>query len=224
MQLTDLMEVKSYLEIPYGNKNEDKALGFFITSASQWIQEWLNRDLEKKSRTEFYRGTGTQELCLKARPVFLEPTIRVFEDETAYYGTPSTSFAANTELTYGQDFSIQVDDGTAESRSGILIKIDGFWDRPQIRTGGLLSPSIGKAFGTIKVIYTAGFTVDTLPEPIRTATIMLVAKMRHMFALGGLEVGSESYEERSVSYLSEKKGYLYSTVKSLIISHRNWYF
>lgn len=223
MLLTDLREVKKVLEIDGCDASEDARLHFFIEWASNIIEELLSRPgLSYASRTEYYGGTGSQKLLLRSRPVFTTPTIRVFLDESAFYGSASGAFdPQNTELTFGTDFCLDIDQDDGSSRSGILVRINDFWPKPSVRQGGYLSPFIGQGFGTIKVIYTAGYTVDTLPPAFRAACNLLVAKMRYIFPLG-MEIVGDGYEEKSLSFAPSQIDYLKGLVKPLILPYKNW--
>lgn len=224
MLLTDIREVKGVLDIDPEDKSEDWKLLLFIEQASEWISEYLDRPgLEKKSRTEYYNGTGTQKLLLRSRPVYTSPTILVRLDESAYYGSATDSFDAETALTYGEDFALELDQEDGTSRSGILVRIGDVWPKASVRQRGFLSPFVGEGFGVVRVTYTAGYTVDTLPAIFRLACNLLVAKMRYLIP-PGMEIGSESYEERSVSYVNQNRNILMSLVKPLLNGQRNWKF
>lgn len=159
---------------------------------------------------------------LRSRPVYRTPTIAVRLDESAYFGSATGSFAADTALTYGEDFALDLDqeDGLT-SRSGILIRINDAWPQPIARQAGLLAPYINESYGPIRVIYTAGYSVDNLPAPIRMACNFLVARMRYILPIG-METASEGYEDRSISLTQERKGYLTSIIKPMLNSYRNW--
>lgn len=222
--LTDLRELKTFLEIDPDDTQEDKKLNFLLEQATDWIAELLNRPgLFYKSRTEYYAGTNRATLLLRSRPVYTTPTIQVWVDEGGFFGSVDGSFGDSDEKTYGDDFALQIDQDDGTSRSGILVRIKGVWPRPVQRSRGLLAPYVGRAFGNVKVTYTAGYTVDTLPSLLRQACNTLVSKMRYLFPLG-MELSSESYEERSISILGERKDYLLSLVKSQILGFRNWVF
>lgn len=222
MIYTDIFEVKTILSIPLNDNSEDIALNFYIEQASSLIDEFLNRpDISYKSRTEYYNGSGTQKLNLRSRPVFTDPTIQVFTNDTAYFGSVSGSFDSSTALTYGTDFALQIDQENGSSRSGILININKFWNKPSYRQRGFLSPFIGEGYGNIKVIYTAGYTVDTLPAGLRGAANLLVARMRYVFPLG-MELTSESYEDRAIAMGTERRDYLLALVKPMLFTYRNW--
>lgn len=224
MLLTDLREVKTLLETDLENTGEDKRLLLLIEMASNWIQEYLGRyDLEKKERTEYYKGTGTPYLLLRYRPVFTTPALQVYVDQQGYFGAASGAFDSSTSLlTYGSDYTLQIDQPDGTSRSAKLIRINSFWPRPYARQPGLLSPFLTSDTGSVKVVYTAGYTVDTLPPVIRSACTTLTASMRYLYPLG-LPLSSESYEDRSIStYIEKSKEYLFSQVKPFLFSYRNW--
>lgn len=231
MFLTDLYELKTMLEIDPSDTNPDKILTFFIEQASKWIEEVLNRELTYKTRTQYYQGTGTQKLLLRCRPVYTTPAITVVQDQGGLFGAASNAFATpspGTALTYGVDYTLQIDwdsnnDGTDDaSRSGILIRVNDYWFKPQVRQTGLLSSFIGPDTGSYKITYTAGYTVDNLPPFIRFACDDLVARMYYLMPLG-VEMGSENYIDRGISVLTENKQALMApTVKSLLWTNRNW--
>lgn len=223
MNLLTLNEAKTFLEISTSDRVEDRKLNFLIEYASAWILEYLNRpDIEYKQRTEYYRGTGTKYLPLRCRPVSSPETIQIYIDSSAYYGATTGAFGTASALTYGSDFCLQLDiEEAAKSRSGLLIRINNIWPRPSARQAGYLSPFITPDTGSIKVTYYGGYTVDTLPTNLKLAAQFLIAKLRYIFPLG-LEMNSESYEDRFISFAGDKKDYILSLVKPLLISYRNW--
>lgn len=223
MLLTDLREVKSILQIDTCNDAENKVLSFYIEWASRLIEDYLDRQnvLEYQSRTEYYNGTGTQELLLKSRPVYTTPTIQVWEDSSSHFGSEADDFPSSSALTYGEDFFLVLDQtDTTVSRSGILVRRNKFWNKRNVRQGGYLSPFIGPNYGTIKVTYTGGYKVDDLPSDIRMAANMVVAKLRMVFPMG-MVLNSESYEERAVSYVKYRNDLL-GVVKPILFQYRNW--
>lgn len=218
---SDLREVKTLLEIDPGDTSEDLKIGFLVNQAASLIDDFLGRGITFRSRTEYYNGTGTQKLNLRARPVYTTPTIQCWEDSGGFYGQPSDAFDSDSELTYGDDFVLWVDQDDGTSRSGILIRRQDYWERPRIREQGLLYPFIGQALGSIKVTYSAGYYVDNLPWSFRLASDLLIGKLRYIIPLG-MELGSESYEERSVSYIAPKRNYLLSLIAPILFQYRNW--
>ncbi len=221
MLLTDLRELQSVLEIDVNDTQENTALNFYIEWCSAWIEEWLNRgDLSLKSRTEYYNGTGTQKLVLRSRPVYLTPTVNL--DESGFFGSSSGSFDTSNNMVYGTDFCLDLDPGEdGTSRSGILIRLRDYWPKPSVRQRGCLTPFVGDGFGSVKVTYNAGYTVDTLPSQIRLAANLMVMKLRFIMPLG-LELTSDSYEEKTISAdRGQAKNYLMSLIKPMLFPFQN---
>lgn len=222
MLMTDLREVKAYLDIPSTNTVQDLALSFYIEVASSWLEELMGRQgfLEKKSRTEYYSGTGSQNLLLRARPVYTTPTIVANIDREGFFNASGDAFDSADNIVYGDGLTLVIDQDDGTSRCGILVRTNGFWPKPRVGQQGYLSSFLGNGYGNIKVTYTGGYTVDTLPSFMRLACNILVAKLNNLFPLG-MELTSESYEERHQAYLPHKK-MLLDTIKPMIFSMRNW--
>lgn len=237
MLITDIQELKRILEISPDDTVEDVKLTFLMEWVSNWMDELLDRPLSYGLRTEYYNGTGTQQLLLKSRPVYttastpaytLNPTPIdpiVYVDGSGYYNEGSQAFASNpgsSPLTYGSSFILKMDNQPDNSsRCGILVRIGDYWPKPTNRQSMWLTPYIGDSFGNVQVQYTAGYTLDTLPATLRMAADLLIAKLRYVLPTG-LEMSSESYEERSISILTQNKSYLLSLVRPMITSYRSW--
>lgn len=222
MVLTDVREAKKLLDIEPGDTSEDAKLGLLITMASDWILEAINRPgIELKSRTEYYNGSGTQKLLLKSRPVYSNPVPQVFVDEGGYWASASGAFTQQgAQLVYGTDFALWIDTDEGKSKNGILVRLTNYWPVPMVRQRGFLSPFVGEGYGNIRVTYTAGYSVDTLPAQLRYAANMLVARMRYVLPLG-VELSSDSYEERSMGIVNDKMK-LMALVMPLILPFKNW--
>jgi hypothetical protein len=221
MLFTDLVELKSQLSIAPNNNSEDKVLNYWIEQVADLIEEFLGRKFLKRSRTEYYSGSGTQQLLLKARPVFTTPTIEAWVDFDGFWGASSGAFDTSTALTWGDDFSLKIDQDDGTSRSGILVRNNAFWPRKTIRASPYLSPFVTSGMGNIKVTYTAGYTVDTLPGDFRLAANLCIARLRSVMPLG-VETNSESYEERSISVVTSERLKLLALVGPMLNRYRNW--
>ncbi len=214
------------LEILPTDTTQDIQLQFLIEQASSWIDEILGRSqwMEKKSRTEFYNGSGSGRLLLNARPVFLSPAPTVIIDQNGgFFGSPDDSFVSGDTIEYGETngWCLDIDQPDGTSRSGILVRIGGYWPKPNFRQPGLLSSFVGKASGNIKITYTGGYTVESLPAVIRLACNLLVARLKNLFPLG-MQLVSESYEERHIAYLPWKKNMLDGGIRAMLWPYRNW--
>ena len=222
MLFQDVQELKSLLEIAVDDDTQNKQLNFLNEYASGLIEEVLNRDFTRRARTQYYDGTGTRKLLLRSRPVYTTPTIEAFEDDSGFFGTASGAFDSTlTALTYNSDFGLQVDQDDGTSRSGILVRFSSVWSKPSYRQKGYLTPFQGHSHGNVKIVYTAGWTVDTLPAPFRLCAGVLVSRLRHLLPIG-LWLTSESYEERSVSYWMPQRDMFRGLINEMLGSFRNW--
>lgn len=225
MILSDLVEARKIFEIDPNDTSEDAKLSLFLTIASDWISDFLDRPgLFYQQRTEYYRGTGTQKLLLRSRPVYTTD-LAVYQDTRAFYGSADGAFASSSALlTYGQDYCLQIDEGTTRSRCGILLRINNYWPRPFARAYPFLSPFVSDDMGSIRVTYYGGYTIDELPSGIRMGCNAILAGLRYVFPLGML-LSSESFEERSIKVEIEKnRDYLFSLAKPFLVTMRNWTF
>ncbi len=225
MIFSDLREIKLLLEIDPNNHISDNVLQLYNEWATSIIEEFCGgRRFTYRARTEYYDGTGCQKLVLRSRPVF-PPITSVIYDQGGLYGQASGAFTnpPNTPLVYGVDYTLKIDEDDGTSRSAILYNINSYWQRPTVRQMGLLTPFQGPDTGSYQVIYNAGYTVDTLPGAFRAAAGLLVVRLNNLFPIGQA-IGNESYEERSIGYIEERKDYLLALVKPLLFSYRNFHW
>lgn len=221
MLFQDLRELKSLLEIDSDDSSEDKFIMFLNEYVAGLFTETLNHDFDFKARTRYYDGTGTSKLILKHRPVFTTPTIQTWVDDSGFFGEASGAFASSTLLTYGTDYFLQVDQDDGTSRSAILVRNRATWNKPSYRQAGYLTSYLGPSNGNVKVTYTAGYTLDTLPSPFRLCAAVVVARLRHLLPMGFF-LTSESYEERAVSYWLNDRSMLRGIINEMIGTYRNW--
>lgn len=213
------------MDIDPGDKSEDKKLFILLDLASDWLGEamGITGGIDKKERTEYYNGNGKALLNLKHRPVFTTPALQVSSSLSGFFGSPSGSFDSDTLLTYGTDYCLKIDQDDGTSRCGTLIKIRGYWPTQGRRDVGLLSPYVAPGQGSVKIVYTAGWTIDTLPSMIRQACDLLVARLANIWPVG-MELNSENYIDRSISAVVSEKSKLMALITPLVISRRNWSF
>lgn len=226
MLFTDLQRLKAVLDVDPEDPVEDKKFSIWISTCSSWIQEWLNRpDMSKRERTEYYSGTGSPRLALRNRPVYADPVPQAWVDDRGYFGAPSAAFTdgnGNSQtLVYGTDFALEVMEEGVPVRSGILWRIDSVWPRKSYRQQGYLFPYQGGGAGNVKVTYTAGYTVDTLPEQVRAACELLVGMFRFVFPLG-LPLTGDTYGGAGISIELGKRNYLMSLIKPMLTPYMNW--
>lgn len=224
--ISDIVELKKELGIPAGDTSQDARLNYWIEQATDVIETFLDRKgLFYGTRTEYYSGTGTQKLLLKSRPVYVTDAlpIQLWEDRQGCWGQTDDPFPDSTELDYGDDFVLADIDADGLSQTGILFRRNDYWNRPFVRQPGYLTPFLGAGTGNIKVTYTAGYKIDTLPPAFRLALSILVAQLRTIVPYGWA-LTSESYEERSVSYQLPSKLDMLAGIKSIMLPYRNWHW
>ena len=198
MALTSVARIKAFLGLADSDTSKDAQLDVLRSGAEALIKSYTNRDLESATYTEYYSGNNTYTLVLRNKPVTAITSVHV--DATGnfgqYTGTP-TPFASATQLTYGTDCVLDYDEGSSQSTSGILYRLNTTWPvMPQVSIWGTLVREISPLRGNVKVVYTAGYTA--IPDDLQYAVCYLVSYMRRTAALGGPlqseRIGDYSYQ------------------------------
>jgi len=219
--------------------------------AEREVKKFLRYDPEQQEHTEFYpnsRRSADRDVLVDVsgnRAVFMSGhqannylTIKnlpvrdsnatgvssdpqIFEDYDARFGQASGAFAASTELTRGTQFYLDYEQAGL-SRSGKLVRVGANWPTQE---------------GTIKVVYTAGYSSDELAgtggdvdaSDIQMAAMMTVAHLYKQAVLNGatgsagLTAGpmvSESLGEYSYTVASgaaERMGYSRGSLPSQVM-------
>lgn len=138
----------------------DSILTSFCESADASIKAYLHRDLEEAEYTEYYDGTGTSVLIFRKMPV--------------------TSTDNITSISYWDGDSYEALDSNDYSRMLILPEQHGVYLEGYTFIKGKLN---------YKVVYTAGYTSDTMPEDIKRAFRELVLLMYDNSPLKNRTVG-----------------------------------
>lgn len=210
MALTTLANVKSFLNIPATNVQEDARLSYLITLAGAAITEFLGRNLESTTYTDYYSGNGMRELRLRQYPVTAVSRVNI--DSSGYYNQVSGAFNSAKDLIQGTDYAIVWDStlgGNPASRRGILERVNGgVWDllsrnyfsgqgwygSPyQYASTGKLAREVSTRLygGNILVSYSAGYSAP-LPSDIELAANLYVALLRRTARFAGDRLSGES--------------------------------
>lgn len=190
--LTSLAQIKSFLNIPGSDSTQNSQLTGLQFAAETIITNRIKRNLEPSSYTEYYAGNSQRAIILRNRPVLSVQF--VFEDFQAYYGYNPTSFGPTTLLMPGVHYTLDLDTGTSESKSGLLIRIGGVWmEAGRVYYPGKLASEIGPTYGNLKITYMAGFNI--IPMDIQYAVCLLVSFMKR-----NVEVGSVLQSEKLGDY------------------------
>lgn len=186
--LTTLCKQKTFLQIAEDDTSRDKTLRQLITQVSGLIEEWCGRSFGPAEYTEFYSGDNTPILILNQRPV--TAIVSIYEDEYGYWGQGPDPFNAETLLTEGEGYALEVDQPDGSSRCGMVMRLNGSWCRPSRVEAGNLSQWAPYGTGNIKVVYTAGY--QRVPAGVELATQEAVAAILRSAKYGGAMVASEN--------------------------------
>jgi hypothetical protein len=196
MALTTLANIKTLLGIT--STKDDAQLTALQGAAEQILKSYCNQNFEKATYTEFYSGNDRKEIVLRQRPVL--SITGVWVDFDGHFGAGTdTPFSSDTKLTAGTDYNLVLDGtwgNSAVSRCGILLRERTVWSQiPRVYVPGKLQPESFQSYGSIKVVYVAGF--DPIPQDLQQAVAFLVAYLRRNLKLGGIltseKLGSYSY-------------------------------
>lgn len=69
MSLVSVSEYKVSLSIDPADQNADSLLTIYQSEIEGWVKNYIGRDLETATYTEYYDGNGTNELILNQYPV-----------------------------------------------------------------------------------------------------------------------------------------------------------
>jgi gp6-like head-tail connector protein len=197
--------VKQFVGIT--SNTEDARIELLLTYANAEIKEFVGRDLEQATYTEYYSGDGRPILQLRQRPVTNVTSIHV--DNDAYYQQGVDPFPASTQLTPGTDYAIVHDmtllDGNVASRRGHIERIKGVW--PLVSHAhwnpawieqwgggwnGKLAHEPGfPRGGNIRIVYQAGYSAVNMPKDLELAVGLYVSLLRRTAEFGGGQPQSE---------------------------------
>lgn len=213
--LTDLATVKTHLGI--GDSAHDTVLTQLVDQVDELVANEIkrgrkpgNHPLESVEDTEYYDGSGREQLLLRRRPV--TAVARVAVDQDGYYGKGDSTFPVADDWTEGTDFvSWSLDE--SEYNPGVLIalKFKGF--------GGFREGVWPEGRGNVLVKYTAGYS--TIPVDLQLVANQLVSAFWNSadIALGGplasVRLGDESYK-----LLDDAGGLSAASVKSILAKYK----
>lgn len=191
--LCDLEYVKDCLQV--SGSSEDSRLGQLILAASAGVERYCQRTFLSADYVELYSGNNTPRIALRKRPVTAVSEVRL--DSHGYFGLAPGSFDSTTVLTEGSDWTLLIDEGTATSNAGVLLRVGTVW--PMVARSNLptrINTEVGPAYGNVKVTYTAGFIA--VPEDVKYAVALVVQQMRQSLKHGGNlaseHIGDYSYK------------------------------
>ncbi len=181
---------------------ENSLINRLIEEVDELIANELSRGrvagshpIESAASTEYYNGSGREQLLLNRRPVTV--ITRVAVDGGGYYGKPSGAFPIANDWVDGTDFaSLRLDE--SESNPSILVSLQRPRAANLARNGQDASKGVWpKGRGNILVTSTAGYT--TIPKDLELAANLLVAqtwtaiKMKLGGPVDGVRMGDQAF-------------------------------
>lgn len=152
-------------------------------------------------------GTGTLSTTSGANGV---ATPVLFFDQQGYYGQNPNGFGSGTQLSPFTQYMVKLDKGGRSSYQGLIQKVGGagagFWGfyYPENVFSGKLAgykqPYWPRGDGNIKLMYSAGYAWNKLPQDLVYACSMLAAYMVRIMP-SGQPLSSESLGAYSYSIL-----------------------
>ena len=171
--LVSLTEAKERLDQPLDiPKADEKLIENLINRSSARIESHLDRDLKEATVTEFYDGSDTGTLWVRRFPLTAITLLNI---------DPNRDFLSGT--------AIQPADVVIDSERGTVRFFPG-----------TKSPRASFAIGVknVKITYTGGFA--TVPEDLKDACLILIARSFMRVKQGAEGIISESIAGYSASY------------------------
>lgn len=161
MALVTRSDVKTWLGIT-GNA-EDPFLDLAIAACEASLQSALSRHLESQSWTEYLSGSGRTAMHLPQRPVTAVVSVEILDGARG---------PVLETLTAGTHFNL-IDSRAHERNMGHLEMVSGvLWSYDQCAQAW--PPGVAN----IKVVFTAGYTAETLPADLKMALYQMIALTR----------------------------------------------
>ncbi len=173
-----------YLQALYGpsDATPPSQLSALLVAAESIIKDFCKQNIEVATYTEFYSSTNLRYFVLREKPVISITSL--WSNDGAYYGTsPRDAFDDNSLLTQGVDYCLDVDRGGLISTSGKVLRVTTNWTQYAMAyVPGHITMDLGPAYGNIKVIYTAGYSV--IPDDLQYCCAFLVSYMKRTIKFG----------------------------------------
>lgn len=220
VMVTTLAALKISLGIAEGDKSEDSLLLNLIKRCDQVTKTWLkvaNWELTTQY-TEFLNGNNDPIVILRQKPVL--SIVNVWEDPNACAGQGPNDFGPDTLLVAGEDYYLppNMPDGSNTSWTGQLVRLNGVWAGQWVYYRGLLTPTLRKSTGTIKVIYNAGWA-SGVPADVTLAAENMIAAFR-MGSQYGKSLSTLSYKGFSANFQPSADGFFSEQLKDLLPTYR----
>lgn len=189
-----------------------------VTAVQATATGWINNVFQN----QYYSTDGTKQIRLRQRPVLSVQSL--YYDPNGYFGTPpapATPFDSATLLVPGTDYTLYIDnDREQSSERGWIMRINGYWPKPNERIRGVLVSTPGIAQGNLKISYTAGRKF--LPLDLQRASNLMVAISRAT-AQRGLPMSAESLDYYNYTLADDKQAKaMIGSIYRTLANYKEW--
>lgn len=171
-------------------ESEDSIIESMINRASSWANSYTQRLLLSRTNTDYYDGDGTGTLILNQYPV-----------------TTLTSLYDDVDRAFGAGTAIDVSSNVVLDGNNGLIRL---FNQAVAFNKGILN---------VKAVYTAGYTLATVPASIQEAVLLYVGNSYRSQYLGQrFGTTSEHVGDRSTTYSNDEA---MNQIKALLNPYRS---
>jgi len=223
MALTTRTAVKNQCGISSADTSHDAQIDSLILGMTALVKQYLNRDLEQSTYTEYYSGNNSPYLLLRQYPV--TAVTRVCIDNGGYAGQAPGAFPSSDDLVQGVDYMVDPGQksvgvgGTGIGATGILRRINDVWYGRPYRKLGVVRNLPTETQGNILVQYTAGF--NPVPAAIQMAINGAIGRYVMFAQLGGA-VTSATYEDASITLMNpDDEAKVFGSIKQSLGNYKS---
>lgn len=212
--LLDLNRLKTHLNISLSDSSQDTFLAQLLDDVWETVQGWCNRKFASQTYTEYYDGTGRQELLLRKRP--LTAIDGVWMDQIGFYGQGPGGFdPVQTLLQPGTDYFAENFEQN-ETNPSKLVMITNPWAFGVLSVGEPIGGPrsvwyLGR--GNVKVTYTAGYT--TCPNDLELACFQLCAMVKNSRPIGDFK-GSVTMGKTAYQIVTNEQSQEVGRIRSIL--------
>lgn len=208
----------------------DASVELALSAASTAAVKYCGREFEEDTVTEYYDGNGYPELPLKRFPI--SSVSSVYLDTNGWYGQNSSGFASNTQLTAGTQYVVDYDKSAL-----MLVSYSQTWPWSAQGSGWLYAGLMRRGAswiawpkwpGCVKVTYTAGYSLATMPKDLISAVCSMANYVLISADGGGMITTSTSYID-----VSAGSGFIHEALargnvpalassRAVLDSYRDW--
>lgn len=174
LALVSSADVATYLKI--SGSGENTILAFLINEVSQMCNAYAGRYLLSKQHIEYYDGDGEGVLLLRNYPII--------SVDSLYNADATRTFDSTSLISVSANVIVRAQEGSIE-----------LWNNESIFLSGRAN---------VKVTYTAGWTLATVPYDLQLAVKKWVAQQYKQYQNQRHDVQAETIGDATKTYLTKE--------------------